>query len=512
MAIYEPIENQNGRRAYRLRSPVDLEPIGELPCATREEVQEAVARARVAQAAWAETTFDERADLLYRVVDLLIAQQDRVMETVIRETGKPRAEAFSMEIYASCDSLVFYAKRAKKFLRRERRRLHGVMNFMKKAYVVYKPRGVVAVITPWNGPFVLSINPTAQAVMAGNAVVIKPSEVTPYSGALVAELFREAGAPEGLVQTVLGDGLTGADLIAAGPDKVSFTGSVATGRKIAMACGEKLIPHTLELGGKDAMVVCRDADLESAAKGALIGSCMNTGQYCCGTERIYVVEDVYEEFLAKVVAGARELRQSADVDATDVGATFWDRQMKIIEDHVDEAIKQGAKVEVGGGRNRDLEGLYFQPTVLTAVTHDMKVMREETFGPVVAIMKVADEDEAIRLANDSPYGLNGNVWTKDAARGIELATRIETGAASVNDMALSYGVNEVPFGGVKDSGVGMVNGPEGIRGYCHAMPIIVHRFGSGPVSSYPYSTKSLEDMSKALQFFSGSKLGRKLFG
>lgn len=512
MAIYEPIENQNGRRAYRLRSPVDLEPIGELPCATREEVQEAVARAREAQAAWAQTTFDERAELMYRMVDVVIAQKDRIIDTVIRETGKPRSEAFSMEVYASCDSLVFYAKRAKKFLRREKRRLHGVMNFLKKAYVVYKPRGVVAVITPWNGPFVLSINPTVQAVMAGNAVVIKPSEVTPYSGALVAELFREAGAPEGLVQTVLGDGLTGADLIAAGPDKVSFTGSVATGRKIAMACGEKLIPHTLELGGKDAMVVCRDADLESAAKGALIGSCMNTGQYCCGTERIYVVEDVYDDFVAKVVAGAKELRQSSDVDDTDVGATFWDRQMKIIEDHVDEAIKQGAKVEVGGGRNPDLEGLYFQPTVLTEVTHDMKVMRDETFGPVVAIMKVANEDEAIRLANDSPYGLNGNVWTRDAARGIELATRIETGAASVNDMALSYGVNEVPFGGVKDSGVGMVNGPEGIRGYCHAMPIIVHRFGSGPVSSYPYSAKSLEDMSKALQFFSGSKLGRKLFG
>lgn len=512
MAIYEPIETQNGHRAYQLKSPVDLSPIGDLRCATREEVQATVERARTAQKAWAETTFDERAELMYRMADVLIAQQDRIVDTVIRETGKPRAEAFSMEVYAACDSVVFYAKRAKKFLRREKRRLHGVLGLMKKAYVVYKPRGVVAVITPWNGPFVLSINPTVQALMAGNAVVIKPSEVTPYSGALVAELFAEAGAPEGLVQTVMGDGLTGADLIAAGPDKVSFTGSVATGRKIAMACGEKLIPHTLELGGKDAMVVCRDADLDQAAKGALIGSCMNTGQYCCGTERIYVVQEVYDVFVSKVVEGAKELRQSSDVDETDVGATFWDRQMKIIEDHVDEAVKKGARVEVGGGRNPDLEGLYFQPTVLTEVTHDMKVMRDETFGPVVAIMKVSDEEEALRLANDSPYGLNGNVWTRDAARGIELATRIETGAASVNDMALSYGVNEVPFGGVKESGVGMVNGPEGIRGYCHAMPIIVHRFGSGPVSAYPYSVKGVEDMSKALNFFWGSSLMRRLFG
>ncbi len=512
MAIYEPIEDKNGRRAYRLRSPVSLEPIGELECATSEEVQTAVDRARAAQVAWAATSFEERAAVMYRMTDLLIEQQDRIVDTVIRETGKPRAEAVSMEVYSSCDSLVFYAKRAKKFLRREKRRIHGVLGLLKKAYVVYKPRGVVAVITPWNGPFVLALNPTVQALMAGNAVIIKPSEVTPYSGALVADFFREAGLPDGLVQVVMGDGRTGADLVAAGPDKVSFTGSVATGRKIAVACGEQLIPYTLELGGKDAMVVCRDADIDGAAKGALMGSCMNTGQYCCGTERIYVVEDVYDEFLAKVVAGAKALRQSDDVDATDVGATFWDRQMAIIEDHVDEAIRSGARVEVGGGRNPELDGLYFQPTVLTEVTHDMKVMRDETFGPVVAIMKVSDEDEAIRLANDSPYGLNGNVWTKDAARGIELACRIETGAASVNDMALSYGVNEVPFGGVKDSGVGMVNGPEGLRGYCHAMPIIVHRFGSGPASSYPYTPKTAEDMSKAMKFFWGSSLMRRWFG
>jgi len=434
------------------------------------------------------------------------------METVIRETGKPRAEALSMEVYASCDSLIFYAKRAKKFLARETRKLHGVLGLLKKAVVVYKPRGVVGVITPWNGPFVLALNPTVQALMAGNTVVIKPSEVTPRSGALVATLFEEIGLPPGVVQVVLGDGQTGADLITAGPDKISFTGSVATGKKIAVACGGRLIPFTLELGGKDAMIVCRDADVDRAAKGALMGSCMNTGQYCCGTERIYVVEDVYDEFVAKVVAGAKALRQSSDVDDTDIGATFWDRQMTIIEDHVSDAVANGARAEVGGGRNPDEPGLYFQPTVLTGVTQDMKIMREETFGPVVSIMKVQDEDEALRLANDSPYGLNGNVWTQDRAKGLALAARIETGAASVNDMAMSYGVNEVPFGGVKNSGIGVVNGPEGIRGYCHPMPIIVERFVKGPVSSYPYTPKTVRDMAQGMKFFWGSKLGRWLFG
>jgi len=512
MAIYERIESSNDQRRLRLRSPVTLDPIGELACASGDEVRAAVARARAAQPAWAAKSFEERAAYLYRMADVVMAAQDRIMDTVIRETGKPRAEAFSMEVYASVDSLVFYAKRAKKFLQREKRRLHGVMGLLKKAYVVYKPRGVVGVITPWNGPFVLSLNPTAQALMAGNTVVVKPSEVTPYSGALVAELFREAGLPENVVQVVLGDGQTGADLIAAGPDKVSFTGSVATGRKIAVACGERLIPFTLELGGKDAMIVCKDADVDKAAKGAVIGSCMNTGQYCCGTERIYVVEDVYEPFVRKVVEEAKALRQSDDVDAADVGATFWDKQLGIIEDHVNDAIANGARAEVGGHRNPTLRGLYFEPTVLTGVTQDMKIMRDETFGPVVCIMKVRDEAEALRLANDSHYGLNGNVWTRDTQRGIDLASRIETGAASVNDMAMSYGVNEVPFGGVKESGIGMVNGPEGIRGYCHAMPIIVHRFGSGPVASYPYTAKSLADMRQAMKLFWGSPVMRRLFG
>ena len=512
MAIYEPTDPRNGHRMYRLRSPVTLEPIGELACATAADVQAAMARARTAQPAWGARSVAERAEYMHRLADLLIAKRDRIIDTVIRETGKPRAEALIMEVYSSVDPCVFYAQRAAKFLKPERRRLHGVVGLLKKAVVVYKPRGVVAVITPWNGPFVLSMNPCVQALLAGNAVILKPSEVTPASGALVGDFLHEAGIPADVIQVVQGDGQTGADLIAAGPDKVSFTGSVATGRKIAVACGERLIPHTLELGGKDAMIVCRDADIDRAAKGALIGSCMNTGQYCCGTERIYVVADVYAPFVQKVVAAAKQLRQSDDVDACDVGATFWDRQLAIIEDHVNDAVAKGAHVEVGGRRNPALKGLYFEPTVLTEVTHDMKIMRDETFGPIVAIMKVKDEDEAVRLANDSPYGLNGNVWTQDAAKGLRLAARIETGAASVNDMAMSYAVNEVPFGGVKESGVGVVNGPEGLRGYCHAMPIIAQRFGKGPASSYPYTAKTIRQVTQAMKLFWGSRFMRRLFG
>jgi succinate-semialdehyde dehydrogenase/glutarate-semialdehyde dehydrogenase len=510
MAIYELLESTGPRRRYQLRSPVDRSPIGELECMTSSDVALAVERARKAQPAWAAKPMAERAAVLRRVIDLLLAQHERVTDTVIRETGKTPNEAFAMEIFASCDSLNYYAKNAARFLRPEKRRIHGMMGLLKQLRVVYKPLGVVGIIVPWNGPFVLGMNQTAQALVAGNSVLLKGSEVTPFSTALVGEFFAEAGLPEGVLEIVMGDGQTGADLVASGVDKISFTGSVATGRKVAEACGRQLIPVTLELGGKDAMIVCGDADLDRAAAGALIGSCMNTGQYCCGTERIYAVDAVYDALVEKVVAGAQALRQS-DRGECDIGAIFWDRQLDIIDAHVQDAVAKGATVRVGGKRNPALAGLYYEPTVLTEVTHDMDVMRSETFGPVVSIMRVEDEEEALQLANDSPYGLNGNVWTRDKAKGFRLAERMETGGVCINDMALTYGIPEAPFGGVKDSGVGQVNGPKGLRGYCHEHPMLVDRFGGKKVQGgYPYSLDDLEGMKKFAKLLFGTRLGRWL--
>jgi len=354
------------------------------------------------------------------------------------------------------------------------------------------------------------MNQAAQALMAGNAVLLKGSEVTPYSTALAGEFFRDAGLPDGLLEVLMGDGQTGAALVEAGVDKISFTGSVATGRKVAEACGRQLLPVTLELGGKDAMIVCSDADLERAAAGALLGSCMNTGQYCCGTERIYVVGEVYEPFVEKVVAGAKQLRQ-ADRGESDIGAIFWDRQLSIIEGHVNDAVAKGARVRVGGRRNPQLRGLYYEPTVVTDVTHEMDLMRHETFGPVVAIMRVSDEEEALRMANDSVYGLNGNVWTRDKAKGFRIAERMQTGGVCINDMALTYGVPEAPFGGVKESGVGQVNGKLGLRGYCHLHPMLVDRFGGKTIQGgYPYTAKNLDGMKKFAKFLWGTPLGRWL--
>lgn len=501
MSLYEPIESTDSRRHLQLRSPVTLEPIGELVCANTEDVAEAIRRAREAQPAWAATPMKERAAIVERALKIVLARQDEIIDTVVKETGKARTDAMSMEVFSVADQLCYYARNAEKFLAPRKRKIHGLMGLMKQLRIVYKPLGVIGLITPWNGPFVLVMNQACQAMLAGNTVVAKGSEVTPFSARLAEDIFREAGLPEGVLQVLLGDGDTGAAIVRGGVDKVSFTGSVATGRKVAVACAEQLIPVTLELGGNDAMIVCADADLDRAADGAWVGSCMNTGHYCCGTERIYVVKEVYDEFLAKVLEKGRGLRQGQQHGwDEDIGAVFWDRQMAIIEAHVEDARAKGATIHMGGRRNPDLPGLYYEPTVMTEVDNSMDIMQLETFGPILCIQKVDSEEEALRLANDSEFGLNGNVWTQDKDKGYRLAAAIDTGSCSVNDMAMSYGIPAAPFGGRKNSGVGQVNGKKGLRGYTHEMPIVIDRFGGKMQNGYPYSAKSAEGMKKLMDF------------
>ncbi len=501
MSIFEPIESNDSRRHLQMKSPVTLEPIGELVCANTEDVQAAIARARAAQPSWAATPMKERAAIVYRALEIVLERQDEIIETVVRETGKAPTDAMSMEVFSVADQLCYYAKNAEKFLKPEKRKVHGLMKFMKQLRIVYKPLGVVGLITPWNGPFVLVMNQATQAMLAGNTVVAKGSEVTPYSAKLAEEIFQQAGLPKDVLQVLMGDGETGAAIVNGGVDKVSFTGSVATGKKVAVACAEQLIPVTLELGGNDAMIVCADADLDRAADGAWVGSCMNTGHYCCGTERIYVVKEVYDEFLKLVLEKGKNLRQGQQHGwEEDVGAVFWDRQMAIIEAHVEDARAKGASILMGGRRNPDLPGLYYEPTVITDVDNSMDIMVLETFGPILCIQKVDSEEEALRLANDSEFGLNGNVWTQDKEKGYRMAAAIDTGSCSVNDMAMSYGVPAAPFGGKKNSGVGQVNGKKGMRGYCHEMPILIDRFGGKMQSGYPYSAKNAEGMKKLMEF------------
>jgi acyl-CoA reductase-like NAD-dependent aldehyde dehydrogenase len=508
MAIVQPVESTSGPRRLRVANPATEDVIGEIQVTSAADVRAAVRRARVAQAAWGAASFAERAKVMHRVRELLMKDQERVIDVIRRETGRSRFETLMMEIFPALDALTYYAKHAEKILTDRRPGLHLLRT--KKLLVTYRPLGVVGIITPWNGPFILALNPTVQALMAGNAVIVKPSEVTPFSGVLVGELLREAGLPANVFQDVSGDGETGAALVEAGVDKISFTGSVATGRKVGEACGRALVPCTLELGGKDAMIVCADADVERAAGGAVFGGFFNAGQFCCGTERVYVHQAIADAFVAKVVEKARALRQGAGGEF-DVGPMIWPRQLETIERHMADATAKGARVLCGGKRNAAAGRLFYEPTVLEGVTHDMLIMTEETFGPILPIVRVADDDEAVRLANDSIYGLSGTVWSKDEAKAIAIARRLETGSVCVNESSITYGACEAPFGGRKASGVGQVNGEVGLRGYCHALPIVIDRFGPKEEQVwYPYTAAKEKTMQKVIRWVWGTPLGKWL--
>jgi succinate-semialdehyde dehydrogenase/glutarate-semialdehyde dehydrogenase len=508
MAIVEPVETASGPRRLRVSSPATRAPIGEIQVGTEADVRAAVSRARAAQPAWEALGFDGRARYLKRALAILVEKYEDYIAVIVKDTGRSRFETIMMEIFPACDSLSYYAKHAKRLLADEKPGMHLLRT--KKLVITYRPLGVIGIITPWNGPFILGLNPACQALMAGNAVVLKPSEVTPFAGRLVADLFREAGLPAGVLEIVEGDGETGAALVNGGVDKISFTGSVRTGRKVGEACGRNLVPCTLELGGKDPMIVCADADLERAVGGAVFGAFMNTGQFCCSTERVYVVDSVADEFTRGVVEKAKTLRQGAEGEF-DVGPMIWPQQLDVIERHMADAKGKGAKVLTGGKRNLALGEMFYEPTVLTDVTHDMLVMREETFGPILPIVRVKDEAEAIRLANESVYGLSSTVWTKDEAKAVAIAKRMETGSVCVNESAVSYGATEAPFGGRKTSGVGQVNGATGLRGYCHALPIVIDRFGPKAEHVwYPYTADKAKILEKIIRWVWGTPIGEWL--
>ena len=510
MAVLEPIRTSKGQpRRFRVAHPATLEPLGELVVTPADEVREAVRKAREAQKKWARVPVADRARLMLRAVDILLERQEEYIDVIMRDTGRGRVETILMEIIPAVDTMAYYARHAERLLA-DRTVSNQTLLKAKKLVITCRPMGVFGVITPWNGPFVLAVNPAVPALLAGNAVVIKPSEVTPFSGRLFVDLFRAAGFPTDLVQCVDGDGETGAALIEAGVDKLSFTGSTATGRKVGEACGRNLIPFTLELGGKDAAIVCADADLDRAVSGVISGCMFNTGQFCCGIERVYVVESIAEEFIRRVVAEVRELRQHWD-GTQDVSAMISPAQVDIIEDHVNDAVSRGARVLIGGRRNDSFRGAAYEPTVLVDVNHGMKVMTDETFGPVLPIMVVRDEDEALALANDSIYGLSGTVWTKDQDKALALARRMETGSVCVNETSLTFGAHNAPFGGVKQSGVGRVHGEAAIRQFCHEVPVIFDRLGLKKEQNwYPLSEDKGDGMQKFIRIFYGSKLLRKL--
>jgi acyl-CoA reductase-like NAD-dependent aldehyde dehydrogenase len=487
-----------------VENPATGKIIAEVPAMSAEQVKEMCARARAAQPGWEALGFEERARVFRRGQKWLLDNSERVIETIVSETGKTWEDAQMAEIGYCSAAFGFWADMAHEYLKDERMRSRSLFVKGKKLVVRYAPVGVVGVIGPWNYPLSNSFGDCVPALMAGNSVVLKPSEVTPLSSLLMEEMLSACGMPENVYNVATGYGDTGAALIDE-VDFVMFTGSTATGKKVMAKAAETLTPVSLELGGKDPMIVCADADLERAANGAVYYSIQNAGQTCISTERVYVEEPVYDQFVNKVVDRVRELRTgpSTGRGTSEVGAIIHPPQSDIIEAHVKDAVDKGARVLVGGGR-RDTNGHFFEPTVLVDVDHTMDCMREETFGPTLPIMKVRDAEEALRLANDTRYGLQASVYTKDLEKGERLARQIEAGAVTVNDAQLNYVALELPMGGWKTSGLGTRHGSGGIRKYTKSQTVLVAKFApkKGP-HMFPYTAKRSERLMKLLRFVYG---------
>jgi acyl-CoA reductase-like NAD-dependent aldehyde dehydrogenase len=440
-------------------NPATGEILREFDCAGEEDVRAAVERARAAQPAWAAYEVRKRIAVLGEFQHVLHERKSEIAEAITREAGKPVAEALTTEVLVVLDVVRFLIDNAYRLLRDERVAHGNIAAKLKRGYLVREPYGVVGIISPWNYPFSIPAGEALAALVAGNAVVLKPSELTSLVALELAALLYAAGVPKGVFQVVVGDGSTGAALVHGAIDKLVFTGSVATGKQIAVAAAERLLPVVLELGGKDPMAVLDDADLDVASSAAVWGAFMNAGQTCLSVERCYVHRRLYEAFLAACVKKTKKLRVGNGMDREiDVGPMINERQLRIVEGHVDDAVRLGARVLIGGGRLRDLGVNFYSPTVLADVTYDMRIMREETFGPVLPVMAFGSDEDAVRLANDSEFGLAASVWTRDGARGERLARRIHAGTVMVNDVISCFGISEAPHGGVKASGIGRTHG------------------------------------------------------
>ena len=466
----EVAANVDDRKTFDKHSPVDGRKLGSYPISTKEDVDEAVERAQKAQKKWKRLTLDERFSYLNRLRQIIRRDGERYAQTISDDTGKPLVDSLLTELMSIPLFIDYYEKEAPKALKR-RRLMPQIMFPGKASYIEYDAKGVIGIISPWNFPFQLSVIPMISALIGGNTVVLKPSEVTPMTGELIRDVFEEAGFPPGVVEVVQGDGSTGAALTSADIDMIFFTGSVATGRKVMKAAAEKPIPVELELGGKDAMIVCEDANLERAARAAVWGGFINCGQMCISVERLFVVEAIYDEFIELVKEEVAHLRVGAPDEGSDMGPLTFEGQIDVVTKHLDDARERGATI-AAGGQKREGPGQFFEPTLILDVTTEMEIYREETFGPVLPVIKVADEEEAIEKANDHKYGLTGSVWTGDRNKGMELASRMESGQVSINDLVQSVGNPALPFGGVKQSGFGRYHGHEGLYSFMNQKAIM----------------------------------------
>jgi acyl-CoA reductase-like NAD-dependent aldehyde dehydrogenase len=445
-------------------NPATGEVLGELDSAGPTEVRAAVARAHAAQLEWDAWGIHNRVKVMRRFQQILLAHKTDIARRITQEAGKPLVEALLTEVLVVLDATRFLIENAFAILREEKLTHGNLAMKTKSGRILREPYGVVGIISPWNYPFSIPATEALAALVAGNAVVLKPSELTPLIALELQALLREAGVPDDIFQALPGDGETGAALVRSEISKLIFTGSVTTGRRIAQVAAERLLPVVLELGGKDPMIVLEDADIDVASSGAVWGAFMNAGQTCLSVERCYVHQSLYSVFLEACAEKVRKLRVGNGMDpASEIGPMIHERQVRVVETQIEDAKQRGARVLVGGTRLRELGPTFFAPTVLADVDHNMRVMQEETFGPVLPVTPFREETEAVRRANDSDFGLAASIWTRDRARGERLARQINAGTVMVNDAVSCFSISEAPHGGVKASGLGRTHGRWGLE-------------------------------------------------
>jgi acyl-CoA reductase-like NAD-dependent aldehyde dehydrogenase len=489
-------------------NPATGEEIGRVANTSAEDARAAVERARTAFQTWRKTSFAERRNFVMRAREVILAEMDEIARLISDESGKPFAEALSMEIAPVLDLMQYFARRAEKLLQPRKVNIGLYAALGRSSKIVYQPLGVVGIIPAWNYPFSIPMGEAAMALMAGNTVVLKPSELTPFVGLKIGEIFRKAGLPENVVQVVTGAGATGAALVESAPNKIMFTGSVATGKKIAESAAKNLTSVVLELGGKDPMIVFADANLNLAAEAAVWGAFCNSGQSCSSVERLYVEEPAAEELTRLIVEKTEKLKQGVGSDEeTDVAAMSSERQLATVADHVESFRKEGAQILTGGARNQNFKGTFFAPTVIAGANNSMRAMQEETFGPTLPIATFRTEKEAINLANDSEFGLTASVWTRDLAKGARIAAQIEAGTVCVNEVLYTHGIGQTPWGGFKNSGYGRTHGLEGLMELVQPQHIHINRVAILPNAWWlPYSPEAVKTFKGFARYFATGSL------